>query len=515
MKKKQVSRRQFLRGMGQAAFSMPFLASLAPWESAQAQALNSPKRFMVLHTQYGYPPSHYFPSYAATTRFNDDLLYRDLRTVAGPINPWLGTKVDPYKAKMNLFHGLDITTGSLVSPFIFHDSTHALCANFPAVYGDANGRVAVQSPNNQFASIDYIMAKSRNFYATPPRIEALRAAEQFAGGLPSWERTSSGGLSQSHYERNPQTLFNRVFATQIANPVVANQFQQNKITFGDLVLDDYRSKLSSRRISSEDRVLLSNFVDHVQETQRRIRAAVGQAPLTCTAPRLRSVAYQQDGGGNQVVVLGDRENYTRNMIDVIVAAFACDATRIGAYAFGHWNAITDHTPSVNDGPTWVQNMQNNVDTFIFLLQRMESFNDADGRSLLDNSLVYWTSEIGESQSHFIWSMPAVTAGSAGGRLRTGFYFDYRQRPLRNIENGILSYGIPYNRLLISFMAALGLQPDEYNRFGDGNGFGRVHAVDEPVHRWTIDMSGATETIRNPWLKFLPVRNQPLPYLLAS
>ncbi len=512
---KPFSRRQFLQGLGHAAFSIPFLASLAPIETALALAQNSPRRFLALHTMHGYPPSHYFPNYTADTKFGEDLYYRDLRTVTGPINPWLGAKVDPYKSKINLYHGLDITNGSLISSPVFHDSSHALCANFPITYGDANGRDPVQTPGSQFASIDCIMAKSRNFYPTSPRIEALRAAEEFAGYLPSWERTASGGLLKSNYDRNPKTLFNKVFANQIMNPAVADRFQQNKVTFGDLVLEDYQKKMNSRRISAEDKVLLSNFVDHVQETQSRIKSTQPQSPLTCSAPPMRNVTYFQDGGGNQVVTLGDRTNYMRNMMDVIVAAFACDASRIGAYAFGEWNGITDHTPSVNDGPTWVKNMQMNVDGFTYLLQRMESFTDADGKTLLDNSLVYWTSEISESQSHFVWSMPAVTAGSAGGKIKTGYYLDYRQRPFRSIGDGILSPGLPYNRLLISFMAALGLEPGEYTKYGDGKGFGRFYDVDQLVHKWTINMSGATETIRNPWLKYSAVRNQPLPFLIAA
>lgn len=509
-----ISRRTFLKGLGGSMFAVPFLQSLSPLQ-VLAQTPTPAQRFLAITHLYGYCPTHYFPGYAADVKVSDDLYYKDLRTVTGPINPWLGTKLDAFKAKINLYEGLDITTGSL-SYGTGHESTHAYCASYPSVYGDANGKKPVYLEGSNFASMDFILAKSRNFYPHLPKIEALRGGEQFASSIPFFERTGSGSLLGINVDRDPKILFNKAFSGSITDPTTKDQFEKNLITFGDLVLDDYKAKMASRKISSEDKNLLSNFVDYIQETQARLKASDSLPPVSCTAPSLRNITYTQDGGGNRIVAPTQHMDFMKNMVDVIVAAFACDATRIGSLLFGSWNGIGDHTDSINVGTNFVKNMQFNVDVFLYLLQRMDSFTEANGKTMLDNSLVFWTSEVSESQAHMTWSMPAVSAGSIGGKIKTGYYLDYRQKPIRTNAYNIPSPGRPYNQLLISFMSAFGLQPAEYNKYGDGGGFGRFDDVDHLVHRWVKNgSSGAYEDIRNPWLKYASVRNQPLPFLMNT
>ena len=49
---------------------------------------------------------------------------------------------------------------------------------------------------------------------------------------------------------------------------------------------------------------------------------------------------------------------------------------------------------------------------------------ASGGTLLDHSLVAWGQESG-NVTHFAFSMPVITAGAAGGAIKTGSYCDYR------------------------------------------------------------------------------------------
>src|SRR5690606_13786222 len=91
-------------------------------------------------------------------------------------------------------------------------------------------------------------------------------------------------------------------------------------------------------------------------------------------------------------------------------------------------------------------------------------------TVLDNSLLLYTNEMGDwTEGHNIFNIPAVTFGSGGGYFRTGYFVDYRQKPLVNFKG--YHVGRPYKQLLQSIMLSMGISKSEYMKYGDGNGFG--------------------------------------------
>ena len=82
--------------------------------------------------------------------------------------------------------------------------------------------------------------------------------------------------------------------------------------------------------------------------------------------------------------------------------------------------------------------------------RCKNAKEADGSSLLDNTLVIWCNELSRGNVHSHDHMPFVLAGGAGGALRTGRF---------------LSYGksVSHNNLLVSCMNLMGVPA---TTFGD-------------------------------------------------
>jgi hypothetical protein len=119
-----------------------------------------------------------------------------------------------------------------------------------------------------------------------------------------------------------------------------------------------------------------------------------------------------------------------------------------------------------------------------------------GTSLLDNTIILFTNEHSWGNAyHSGKTLPVMTIGSAGGALKTGYYFNCIQPPSPTNPNGYA--GRPYKQLLISIMKAVGLQPNEYLSVGgrdNPNGFGDFE-------------SGATE-----YLPFVSTHNDPLPFI---
>jgi hypothetical protein len=75
--------------------------------------------------------------------------------------------------------------------------------------------------------------------------------------------------------------------------------------------------------------------------------------------------------------------------------------------------------------------------------------------LLDNTLLLWATEIGESTQHDLGLMPYVLAGRAGGNINAGRLLDFSQNPRDN------------NQMLVSMAHALGAT--DLTEFGDPSG----------------------------------------------
>jgi len=135
-----------------------------------------------------------------------------------------------------------------------------------------------------------------------------------------------------------------------------------------------------------------------------------------------------------------------------------------------------------------------------LLTNLDGVTEANGLSILDNSLVHVTGQC--STVHNDRSKPCLLIGSAGGDITTGHMIDYNRYSLGrhphqgdNFDDnpssarfGHIYHGAHYNRSLTTILQALGLRPQDYedpsiNGFFQGrndsllgtqnNGIGRI------------------------------------------
>ena len=101
-----------------------------------------------------------------------------------------------------------------------------------------------------------------------------------------------------------------------------------------------------------------------------------------------------------------------------------------------------------------------TDVFGRFLQQLD-VEEADGKTFLDNSLVLMGGEL--SMDHYVISQPTLFAGGAGGAIKTGYYVDYSQMTNKYANAGLLPWGVlipglPYNRLYVTILQAMGLAP---------------------------------------------------------
>lgn len=127
------------------------------------------------------------------------------------------------------------------------------------------------------------------------------------------------------------------------------------------------------------------------------------------------------------------------MIDLIALAFQCDKTRVITYmledslntparygflgvndsfhSISHHGGNSSNLDKIQTINTW------EVEQFASLLDKLGSIQEGDG-TVLDNSFLLFTSEFGDADDHYHWDLPMLTAGKAGGYLKTGQHISY-------------------------------------------------------------------------------------------
>jgi hypothetical protein len=87
-----------------------------------------------------------------------------------------------------------------------------------------------------------------------------------------------------------------------------------------------------------------------------------------------------------------------------------------------------------------------MDSWVYLVQALDNVKEGD-RTLLDNSLIFAHSETEFAKFHTIDNIPMMTAGSAGGRIKTGIYVD--------------GQGTPVSRVGLTLQQAMGVSVDRW------------------------------------------------------
>jgi hypothetical protein len=74
-----------------------------------------------------------------------------------------------------------------------------------------------------------------------------------------------------------------------------------------------------------------------------------------------------------------------------------------------------------------------VSTFVYLVEKMDRIKEADGSTLLDNTIFTYGSGLGDGATHQYTDLPIIVAGSGGGRLQTGYHLHCTDgTPLANL-----------------------------------------------------------------------------------
>ena len=236
-------------------------------------------------------------------------------------------------------------------------------------------------------------------------------------------------------ESNPASVFERLFGSgnsgERSDNLVRRRVEQKSVL--DFVLDDAR--LMQRRLGTSDRLKLDQYLYGIREIEKRISKSEqfgAPADPAMATPAGVPQSYEQ---------------YVQLMFDLLFLAFQTDSTRVATLQLAHdgSNRSFDHIGIV-EGHHDLTHHQNKEDRirkvqeidewyvrmFSGFLDKLAEARDADGNSLLHNSMIVYGSGNADGNSHTHSDLPIILAGHAGGALSPGRFVDHKSKPLTNL-----------------------------------------------------------------------------------
>ncbi len=460
--KKPVSRRHFLRGFGGVTLGLPFLEALAP-RSAQAQQAVI-QRFGVFFGCNGVDMGRWFPNGAYGSLTDQHL--------AGTANEALV----PFRSKLLFPRGLHMAPRSGGrDPGGGDDHGRCMAIKLTAFPAGLEGGLA-QGP-----SIDYVLAQAMNPGPQGARRPALNMMVGRPGGFAGLDYISYSGAGQAIAAvNNPWNAY----ASLVSLNTVTDQSAEARARIllkRQSVLDLVETQFGRLRqlpLSVNDRQKLDMHFTAVREVEVQL-SATGLACLD-SGIEARATPFQ----GNPAFATEEAQYplVADLQVDIYALALACDMTRVATLHFDRgsggptfrWDGMNHEYnhhklshgkvrddcfgDSVANGCSNVagfQDMLHDIDRwhsrkFARLLERLDAYVEADGRTVLDNSAILYTNEMSDGKLHSFMDLPYIIAGSAGGRFRQNLYY-----PLG--PEGQTDASAPHNRLLNTLVNAMGVQ----------------------------------------------------------
>lgn len=421
------SRRQFLRDLGLGTAALPFVLNLPGL--SQAATERRKQRLVIMFSPNGVVPSTFWPG--------EDGEHFTLKESVTPL--------EPFKNRTLFLHGVCdrvrgdgdnhmrgigcLLTGTELYPGNIQGGSHT-----PA--GWASG-----------LSIDQ---EIRNFLQQNPETRTRFGSLEFGVMVPdradTWTRMVYSGPNRPVAPiDDPYQMFQKLYGRA--------KDQENLRS----VLDELQTDLKSlqAKIGHEDRQLLEEHTTFVREMEQELKAA-GNLTMNHPVPELEAGIKEEND---------NLPTISRMQIDMLVSSFQADFNRVATLQFTNsvgqarmkWLGIEEghhelsHS-SDNDKPAQEKLTKINkwfCEQLAYLVKKLADTPEPGGPgSLLDNTVVLWTNELGQGNSHTLDNTPFVMVG--GG-------FDYRMG--RSLKFG----RTPHNRLLMSLAHAFGHHID---RFGN-------------------------------------------------
>jgi hypothetical protein len=412
------SRRTFLKAAG-VAITLPHLESLnAAAANASPGKDEAPKRMVFVSTGLGMNPPTFFPK-----DFGPNF-------APSPVLPAMMKHRDEF----TLFSHMD-------HPNVF--TKHA------GIKSLLNGVLNKNARPGQNVTIDQVAANHLGYTTRFPSLHiSLGGAENAS--------YSSSGISLRQ-ETSPEDLFKKLF---VADSAAARKARALKLEEQGSVLDLVRAQARrlERSVSRADKDKLDEYLTAIREAEERLQGM--RQWQNVRKPTVSKDHYDPTArghGGMDYGFLGPM------MFDLLALALQSDSSRIITANFSMHNKVIEldgvstgyHSLSHHGRRSDKLSQLQIVETFYMeqlsrFIGTLKTFGSG-GRSLFDDTMVFFGSGISDASRHSNRNLPIILAG---GGLKHRGHHDAKQR-----HNGKQT---PLNNLFTTMLQQFGVETESFN-----------------------------------------------------
>lgn len=414
------TRRRFLRSLGVSAAVAPLVGSL-PGMAMAGQGERRRQRLVVMFSPNGIVPGAFWP--------DEEGEQFTLKPILQPLAP--------FKERTLVLHGVAdrvrgdgdnhmrgigcLLTGIELFPGNVQGGSHT-----PA--GWASG-ISIDQEIKNFLQSDP---------ATQTRFGSLELGVMVPDRADTWTRMSYAGPNMPLAPiDDPYQMFNKLFGQAKDRQLLGSIFDD---------LKDDLNKVAAA-VSPEDRRLLDEQATFVREMEQELQAA-RQSKEIHAVPELEPGVREENDNIPRLSKL---------QIELLVNSFVNDFARVATLQYTNsvggakmrWLGVDDGHHALSHEPDSNQDAQEKLtkinvwfcEQLAYLAKRLAETPEPGGEgSLLDNTLLVWTNELGKGNSHTLNDIPFVLVGNGLG-FKMGRSLKYKQTP--------------HNRLLLSLAHGFG------------------------------------------------------------
>ncbi len=428
----QLTRRNFMQTLGLSAASLPLWLNLQ--SLGFASNTGRKQRLVIIFSPNGVVRDRFWPDHEGEEASFESM---DFKPILSPLTPFKNQTLvlkgvcDKIKGDGdNHMRGIGcLLTGGELFPGNIQGGSHT-----PA--GWATG-----------ISIDQELKKYLQSRAeTQTRFGSLEFGVSVPERADTWTRmVYAGGNKPIAPISDPYAMFNKLYGQMKDRESLKS------------VLDDLQEDLRKLKevVSSEDAKLLEEHATLIRETEQELRNSENDT-LNHAVPELEPGVRNENDNMPRI---------SKMQIDLMVNSFIGDFTRIATLQFTNsvgqakmrWLGVEEghhelsHEPNSN---TAAQDKLAKINTWYceqiaYLAKRLAETPEPNGEgSMLDNTTIVWTNELGEGNSHTLNDIPFVLIG--GG-------LNFKMGRSLNLPK------IAHNRLLLSIAHGMG---HHLERFGN-------------------------------------------------
>ncbi|MCO8120585.1 DUF1552 domain-containing protein [Stieleria sp. TO1_6] len=436
-----MDRREFLTRTGISAAAASLVMGLPSLALGSAGSSARRRRVVFVFSPNGVIPDHFWPDnvgkgydlkriLAPLAEFQDQML-----TMKGICNQIQGDGDGHMRGIGCLLTGIEL---------------------FP---GDIQGGSDTPAGWSMGISVDqHIKNRLQADAATQTRFGSLEFGVMVPDRADTWTRMSYAGANQPVAPiSDPYQMFDRLYGQTKNRQMLASVL--------DGLSGDF--KRVSKVLSKEDRRLLDLHLDLVRTVEKELKTELAAATKNDSAshavPKLPPNIEEQNDNMPQI---------TQMQTELLVNSFVADFARVASFQITNsvgqprmrWLDINEghhglsHEPDSNE-EAYEKLIQINTwyaEQVAHMARRMKETPDPSGHgSLLDNTTIVWTNELGKGNSHTRNDIPFVMVGG-GLDFQFGQAYDFGK--------------VSHNRLLMSLLEGMGMPESSFGNpdfCGDG------------------------------------------------